>query len=101
MESPSSYISRALEYEALSTSSSDEAQPGTPPKECANEDPGGHSGVVLSSSLKPATILADLSSILCPLACLVFSIVILQTDGRTIDGAYLDYQNAITTVSCI
>ncbi|RMJ16977.1 hypothetical protein CDV36_003354 [Fusarium kuroshium] len=99
MQSPSTSISDTLDYQTLRTSSSDEVQSGTSPKEYPNEDLDGHSEVILRSSLKPATILADLSSVLCPLACLVFSIVILHTDGRVIDGAYFNYQNAITTLA--
>src|SRR5690349_7863297 len=101
MESPSRFAPHALEYRALSISSSDEAQSETPPKKRANEDPHGHSAVMARSNLEPATILADVASILCPLALLGFSIVILQTEGRAIDETYFSYQNAITTVSCI
>lgn len=89
---------RPLVYQALSTSGSDEAQSGTSLKECTKEDPDSHSGIILRGSLKPTTIIADVLSIFCPLACLVFGIVILLTDGRTIDEAYFNYQNAVTTV---
>ncbi|KAM6511515.1 hypothetical protein FALCPG4_016519 [Fusarium falciforme] len=99
MESPSRFAPHALEYRALSISSSDEAQSETPPKKRANEDPHGHSAVMARSNLGPATILADVASILCPLALLGFSIVILQTEGRAIDETYFSYQNAITTLA--
>lgn len=101
MESPSRSTPYTLEYRALSISSSDETRSETPPKNRANEDPHGHSAVRARSNLGPATILADVASILCPLALLGFSIVILQTDGREIDEIYFSYQNAITTVSCV
>ncbi|KAL6355642.1 hypothetical protein LRP88_11245 [Fusarium phalaenopsidis] len=99
MESPSRSTPHALEYRALSISSSDEAQSETPPRKRANEDPHGHSAVMTRSNLGPATILADVVSILCPLALLGFSIVILQTEGRAIDETYFSYQNAITTLA--
>ncbi|KAH7253373.1 hypothetical protein B0J15DRAFT_536315 [Fusarium solani] len=99
MEIPSRSTPHALEYQALSISSSDEAQSETPPRKRANEDSHGHSAVMRRSNLGPATILADFASILCPLALLGFSIVILQTEGRAIDETYFSYQNAITTLS--
>ncbi|KAM5349396.1 hypothetical protein ACJ41O_005901 [Fusarium nematophilum] len=45
------------------------------------------------------TTLADCLSILCPLAFLVFSIVLLRTHGRRIDEAYAQYRNTITTLA--
>ncbi|KAJ4328689.1 hypothetical protein N0V84_000880 [Fusarium piperis] len=95
MESPP----HAPEYQALSTSSSDEVQSGTPPQKYLNEDPDSHSVATARSRFQPATILGDVASVLCPSAFLVFSIVILQTNGGSIDEAYSGYQNAITTLA--
>ncbi|CAM1509498.1 Fc.00g032370.m01.CDS01 [Cosmosporella sp. VM-42] len=48
-----------------------------------------------------ATILTDVGSVLCPLALLVFSFMVLRTNGRDKDEAYAKYRNAITVLGTI
>ncbi|KAL2672483.1 hypothetical protein Neosp_013194 [[Neocosmospora] mangrovei] len=60
MESPSRSTTHALEYEALSTSSSDETQSETPPKNSANEDPHSHSALATAFPILFAAIMGRL-----------------------------------------
>ncbi|KAI8711696.1 hypothetical protein NCS52_01433900 [Fusarium sp. LHS14.1] len=99
MESSSNATPSALEDQVLSISSTVEAHSETPTEKCADEDPSSSSEKVERGGLKPATILADAACVFCPLAFLVFSIVVLRTDGRPIDGEYSNYYNAITTLA--
>ncbi|RSL54818.1 hypothetical protein CEP54_009674 [Fusarium duplospermum] len=99
METTSKATLGALEDQVLTIASTVEAQSGTPTEKCENENPRSTSMDMARRGFKPGTIMADAASVFCSLAFLVFSVVVLRTDGRSIDGAYSNYRNAITTLA--